>query len=90
MMRSLSTLIAATLTLAAVASLVRSRYNAVDAIFLTEREDTRLDFEAFLRYQVAPKLEMRLGAWRSEQDSNIPIYEYARTDWWISVSRLFD
>jgi tetratricopeptide (TPR) repeat protein len=76
--------------LAAVASLVRSRYNALDAIFLTEREDTRLDFEAFLRYQIAPKLEARLGAWRSEQDSNIPIYEYERTDWWVSISRLFD
>jgi tetratricopeptide (TPR) repeat protein len=75
---------------AAVASFVRSNYNVVDAIFLTEREDTRLDFEAFLRYQVAPKVEARLGAWRSVQDSNIPIYEYKRTDWWLSISRLFD
>lgn len=76
--------------LAAIASLVRSRYSAFDAIFLTEREDTRVDLEAFLRYQMAPKIEMRLAAWRSEQDSNIPIYEYARTDWSISISRLFD
>ena len=64
------------LRLTAIASLVRSRYNAFDQIFLTEREDTRMDFEAFLRYQVAPKVEARLGAWRSVQDSNIPIYEY--------------
>lgn len=76
--------------LAAIGSLVKSDYNAVDAIFLTEREDTRMDFEAFLRYQLAPKLEARLGAWRSVQDSNIPIYEYKRTDWWLSISRLFD
>ncbi len=79
-----------TIRLAAIASLVRSNYSALDAIFLTEREDTRVDFEAFLRYQLAPKVEARLGAWRSVQDSNIPIYEYKRTDWWISISRLFD
>jgi len=79
-----------TIRLAAIASLVKSIYNAQDAIFLTERKDTRMDFEAFLRYQVAPKVEARLGSWRSVQDSNIPIYEYKRTDWWLSVSRLFD
>jgi outer membrane protein len=79
-----------TIRLAAIASLIKSDYNAMDVIFLTERDDTRMDFEAFLRYQVAPKLEARLGAWRSVQDSNIPIYEYKRTDWWLSVSRLFD
>jgi tetratricopeptide (TPR) repeat protein len=79
-----------TLRLAAIGSLVRSRYDAIDAIFLAERQDTRMDFEIFLRYQIAPKLEARMGAWRSVQDSNIPIYEYARTDWWISLSRLFD
>ena len=76
--------------LAAIARLVKSNYSALDTIFLVEREDTRMDFEAFLRYQFAPKVEGRLGAWRSVQDSNIPIYEYARTDWWISISRLFD
>lgn len=75
---------------AGIASLVKSSYTAFDAIFLTEREDTRMDFELLLRYQLAPKLEARLGAWRSVQDSNIPIYEYTRTDWWVSLSHLFD
>jgi hypothetical protein len=79
-----------TVRLAAVASLVKSSYSEVDTIFLVKREDTRMDFEAFLRYQFAPKIEGRLGAWRSVQDSNIPIYEYRRTDWWISVSHLFN
>jgi tetratricopeptide (TPR) repeat protein len=78
------------LRVAGIASLVKSTYSAVDAIFLTERQDTRMDFELILRYQLAPKVEARLGAWRSVQDSNIPIYEYARTDWWVSLSRLFD
>ena len=75
---------------AAIASAVKSRYSLVDTIFLVEREDTRYDFEAFLRYQLTPKVEARLGAWRSVQDSNIPIYEYSRTDWWISISHLFN
>jgi hypothetical protein len=74
----------------AIGSLVKSRYTAFDEIFLTEREDTRMDFEIFLRYQLAPKIEARLGAWRSVQDSNIPIYEYSRTDWWVSLSHLFN
>ena len=73
-----------------IGSLVRSRYTAFDTIFLAEREDTRMDFELILRYQLAPKIEARLGAWRSVQDSNIPIYEYSRTDWWVSLSHLFN
>lgn len=76
--------------LAAVASLVRSRYTAFDTIFLTERKDTRGDLELILKYEFAPKLEARLGAWRSVQDSNIPIYEYARTDWWLSLWKRFN
>ena len=79
-----------TIRVAAIASVVKSHYTMVDAIFLMEREDTRMDFEAFVRYQLAPKLEGRLGGWRSVQDSNIPIYEYRRTDWWVSISRLFN
>jgi tetratricopeptide (TPR) repeat protein len=79
-----------TLKLALIGSWVKSTYSAVDTIFLVKREDTRLDFEGFLRYQLAPKLEARLGAWRSVQDSNVPIYEYSRTDWWVSLTRLFD
>lgn len=83
-------ILGAKLRVAGVASLVKSGYTAFDTIFLTEREDTRMDFELLLRYQLAPKTEARLGAWRSVQDSNIPIYEYERTDWWVSLSYLFD
>lgn len=78
------------LRLLAIASLVGSRYSAFDAIFLTERQDTRGDFELLLRYDLAPKLEARFGAWRSVQDSNIPIYEYARTDWWVGLWKGFN
>lgn len=76
--------------LSAVASMMSSRYSAFDTIFLTERKDTRGDLELILKYLIAPKLEARVGAWRSVQDSNVPIYEYARTDWWVSLWRRFD
>jgi tetratricopeptide (TPR) repeat protein len=78
------------LRLAAIATLASSRYSAFDAIFLTERKDTRGDFELLLRYDLARKLEARFGAWRSVQDSNIPIYEYRRTDWWVGLWKGFD
>ena len=83
-------LLGAKTKLAAIGSLVGSRYNAVDAIFLTEREDTRGDLELILRYELQPNLEARLGAWRSVQKSNIAIYEYSRTDWWVSLWKRFD
>jgi hypothetical protein len=76
--------------LGAVGSLITSRYTAFDTIFLTERKDTRGDLELILRYELAPKLEARFGASRSVQDSNIPIYEYARTDWWLSLWKRFN
>jgi len=78
------------LRLAAIASLASSRYSAFDAIFLTERKDTRGDLELILRYDLAPNWEARFGAWRSVQDSNIPIYEYARTDWWVGLWKGFN
>jgi len=78
------------LRLAAIASLVGSRYSAFDTIFLTERKDTRGDFELLLRYDLAARLEARFGAWRSVQNSNIPIYEYARTDWWVGLWKGFN
>jgi tetratricopeptide (TPR) repeat protein len=67
-----------------------SRYEGFDAVFLASREDRRTDLEGFLQYQLAPKLEARFGVWRSVQVSNIPIYEYRRTDWYLMLRRQFD
>lgn len=67
-----------------------SRYQGFDLAFLTLREDRRTDLEAFLRYQLTPKLEGRFGVWRAVQVSNIPIYEYRRTDWYLMLRRQFD
>jgi hypothetical protein len=76
--------------LAGLLGVQNSHYNGFDPAFLTVREDRRLDLEAFVRYQLAPRLEARFGVWRSVQDSNIPIYEYRRTDWTLTLRRQFD
>lgn len=66
-----------------------SRYDGFDPAFLAFREDRRIDLEAFLKYGLSPAFEASLGVWRSIQDSNIPIYQYRRTDWTLSLRRLF-
>jgi hypothetical protein len=76
--------------LAAQAVVQDSKYDGFDPAFLVTREDRRWDFEAYLRHGFGPRLEARLGMLRSVQESNIPIYEYRRTDWSITLRRTFD
>ena len=78
------------LRLTALASVQNSHYDAFDSAFLVHRKDRRTDLEGFLRYDFAPKLELRFGVLRSVQDSNIPIYEFRRTDWTLTLRRRFD
>lgn len=73
------------LRLAALLGVQNSRYDGFDPAFLTLREDRRIDLEAYFRYEVTSQLEARFGVWRSVQDSSIPIYEYRRTDWSLSL-----
>jgi tetratricopeptide (TPR) repeat protein len=76
--------------LVALASVQNSRYDGFDPAFLVLRDDRRTDLESFLRYDLTPKLELRFGVLRSVQDSNIPIYEFRRTDWTLTLRRQFD
>jgi outer membrane protein len=78
------------LRLAVLASVQNSRYDELDPAFLVRRQDRRWDLESFLRYELAPKLELRFGGLRSVQDSNIAIYEFRRTDWTLTLRREFD
>lgn len=78
------------LRLVALASVQGSRYNGFDSAFLVRRADRRTDLEVQLRHKLAPDLELRFGVLRSAQDSNIPIYEFRRTDWTLSIRRQFD
>jgi hypothetical protein len=76
--------------LAGILGVQNSQYDGFDPAFLTVREDRRLDLEAYLRYDLGPQMDARLGVWRSVQDSNIPIYEYRRTDWTLTLRWKFD
>jgi len=78
------------LRLGVIAAVQNSQYDAFDPAFLVQREDRRSDLEAFLRYALAPELELRFGVSRSVQDSNIAIYQFGRTDWTLTLRREFD
>ncbi|MDH4323065.1 MAG: tetratricopeptide repeat protein [Betaproteobacteria bacterium] len=78
------------LRLAALVGVQESRYHGFDPAFLAQRDDRRTDLESFLRYELTPKLELRIGVLRSVQESNIPIYEFRRTDWTLTLRRQFD
>jgi tetratricopeptide (TPR) repeat protein len=84
------TVLAPKLKLAGQASVQDSHFDGLDPAFLVLRGDRRMDYEVSLKYVLAPKLEAQFGVWRSVQDSNIPIYEYRRTDWWLMLRRRFD
>jgi hypothetical protein len=73
-----------------VAGALNSRYDGFDPAFLAYRKDRQFYLDVVVRYELSPKLELRLGALRSVQDSNIPIYEYRRTDWMLGLRRDFD
>jgi outer membrane protein len=76
--------------LGALAGVQNSQYDGFDPAFLVRREDRRTDLEAFVRYEISPMLELRFGGLRSVQTSNIPIYEFRRTDWTLTLRREFN
>jgi len=78
------------LRLGVIAGVQNSQYDAFDPAFLVRREDRRSDLESYVRYALAPLLELRFGALRSVQESNIAIYEFSRTDWTLTLRREFD
>jgi hypothetical protein len=78
------------LRVAVLAGVQKSSYEGFDPAFLVRREDRRTDLETYLRYALAPKLEFRFGVLRSVQESNIPIYDFRRTDWTLTLRREFD
>ncbi len=69
---------------------LNSRYDGFDPSFLTTRRDRLYDVEVSVRYALSKDLELRLGGIRIAQDSNIPIYEFRRTDWIIGLRQRFD
>jgi len=83
------TLIQSRLKLTGSAAWERGRYNRFDEAFLAERRDSRWVFDAALQYALQRNLFVRLGISHADQRSNIPIYEYTRTEWWLMLRREF-
>ena len=69
---------------------MNSSYDGFDPSFLAVREDRGYDAELSVRYAFSENYELRMGALRVVQNSNIPIYEFKRTDWLIGIRRRFD
>lgn len=67
----------------------RGQYDRFDEAFLTERRDSRWIFEVALQYSLERNLFLRLGISHADQRSNIPIYEYTRSEWWLMLRREF-
>ena len=64
------------------------RYDEMDPLFLTEREDERLDVSAGLKIPVLPNLFVQPKATYSRNWSNIPLYDHER--WTASASLRFE
>jgi tetratricopeptide (TPR) repeat protein len=67
----------------------RGRYNAFDTGFQTERHDLRWGIEAGIQYALQPSLSLRFGVSHVDQRSNIPIYEYSKSEWLLMLRRDF-
>jgi hypothetical protein len=66
-----------------------SAYQRTDPSFLVRRHDRRQDLDLALQYLFSPDLRLRLGIRRTDQSSNIPLYDYPRQDIGITVRRDF-
>jgi len=67
----------------------RGNYNRFDEAFFTERRDARWTLDAALQFALERNLFLRLGISHSDQRSNIPIYEYSRSEWSLMLRREF-
>ncbi len=73
------------LKLTASAAWESGQYDKLDPTFLVERRDLRRYYEAVLQYALDPRTFLRLGFARTDQRSNISIYEYDRNEWWVML-----
>lgn len=73
----------------AAAAAERSRYDKFDPVFLTERRDLRRAFELGAQYFLARDWSLRFNISHAYTRSNIPIYEYTRTEGIATLRRDF-
>ncbi len=63
----------------------QGQYDRIDPAFLVERRDLRRYYEAVLQYALDPRTFARFGFARTDQRSNIPVYEYDRNECWVML-----
>jgi len=63
----------------------RGQYDRIDAAFLTERRDFVTSYEIALQYAFDRRTFVRFGLAQTDQRSNIPIYEYSRSEGWVML-----
>ncbi len=81
--------IAARWRVEAAAAAQSSRYDRVDAAFLTVRSDRRADMDLALRWQAAEEWSVRAAITWTRFDSNVPVYAYTRREYSISLQKDF-
>jgi hypothetical protein len=67
----------------------RSQYDKFDTGFETERRDIRRAFDLGVQYYLERNLSLRFNVSYAYTRSNIPIYEYTRTEWTLMLRRDF-
>jgi tetratricopeptide (TPR) repeat protein len=65
------------------------RYDKFDTGFEVERLDRRLSVDAEIQYALEANLSLRFSASHVTQRSNIPIYEYNKSEWLLMLRRDF-
>ncbi len=80
--------VAARIAVVAGAAFDLRRYDAPDALFLTEREDERLDLQGGLKFAIRDNLFIQPRATYSRNWSNIALFDFER--WTVSVGARFE
>lgn len=72
------------------ASVQHGRYTRSNILFERKRHDTQYDLVLGLDWQVAPEWRLRPLLTKTYNQSNVPIYDYDRLDFSVTLRRDFD
>jgi hypothetical protein len=75
--------------LIASAAPVLAQYDKIDPVFLDARRDFLNQYELIFQYALDDRTVLRPGITYAEQHSNIPIFEFRRTEYWLMLRREF-
>lgn len=63
----------------------RGQYDRLDPAFLAERRDFITSYEIALQYAFDRRTFVRFSLAQTDQSSNVPIYEYERSEGWVML-----